>query len=62
MPLFWGGCVAISEKGLEAPSLILDILQRRHRVRREKGFIDLKIKLPQDRVAKVEIKENMTPK
>ena len=39
---------AIRNKGLEAPSLVLDILQGRHLVRPEKGFIYLQVKLRQN--------------
>ena len=38
----------IRNKGLEASSLVLDILQGRHLVRPEKGFINLQIKLLQN--------------
>ena len=39
---------AIRNKGLEAPSFVLDMLQGRHRVRPEKGFIYLQIELLQN--------------
>ena len=38
----------IRNKGLEAPNLVLDILQGRHRVRPEKGSIYLQIELLQN--------------